>query len=371
MTSPLFIDTPDALDELADELADCDYIAVDTEFQREHTYYPHLALVQLACENTVACVDPVAFDAHEGLGRLLLDDSIIKVFHSCSQDLEVLHYYLGLTPVAIRDSQVARALLSEDQQISYAALVLDMLGIELDKSQTRTDWLRRPLTDRQLVYAADDVIYLYQLYPLLIEKLEQSGRMEWFEQDCSELCFEPGDTTDTDTQLWRRVRGSNRLKRNQLAIVQAVAAWREQIARERDRARRRVLADDIVIDIAISPPRDRRQLGIHLSKGRVAIADDQLDRLLENIDKTLSASPETWPNNRFQVLDGDQKQLLRKMQDALSQAAEELGIAPAMLYSRKCLERLLLAEDPENCLDKSNWRYPCIGEQLLQLIENR
>jgi len=371
MTTPLYIETPQAMDALAGQLESCDYLAVDTEFQREHTYYPHLALVQVASRDSVACIDPLAFEAHEQLSHLFLDEDIIKVFHSCSQDLEVLHYYLGQTPVNIHDTQIANALLSEHQQISYAALVHDMMDVELDKSQTRTDWLRRPLTARQLAYAADDVLYLHRIYPMLIDRLEACDRIAWFEQDCSLLRFDADDGEATDKNLWRRVKGSNRLKRNQLAVVQTVAVWREQIARERDRTRRRILDDNTVIDIALSPPHDRRQLSSQISNTRVSFTAEQLDALIEKIDMALSASPDSWPNNRFQVLDGEQKQLLKELQAKLAGAAEQLGIAPGMLYSRKQLEKLIFSQAPAKLLDSNNWRYDEIGEQLLQLIENR
>jgi ribonuclease D len=371
MTTPLYIETPQAMDTLVGKLESCDYLAVDTEFQREHTYYPHLALVQLASEDSVACIDPLAFDAHEQLAHLLLDENIIKVFHSCSQDLEVLHYYLGQTPVNIHDTQIANALLSDHQQVSYAALVHDMMAVELDKSQTRTDWLRRPLTARQLAYAADDVIYLHRIYPMLVDRLGACDRLGWFEQDCSALRFDADDGEASDKNLWRRVKGSNRLRRNQLAVVQAVAVWREQIARERDRTRRRILDDNTVIDIALSPPRDRQQLASQISRTPVSFSADQLDNLIETIDMTLSASPDSWPNNRYQVLDGEQKQLLKALQTTLAGAAEQLGIAPGMLYSRKQLEKLIFSQEPAKLLDSDDWRYRQIGERLLQLIENR
>ena len=371
MTTPLYIETAQAMEDLVGKLEACEYLAVDTEFQREHTYYPHLALVQVASDDIVACIDPLAFEAHEQLSRLLLDQDIIKIFHSCSQDLEVLHYYLGQTPVNIHDTQIANAMLSEHQQVSYAALVHDMLSVELDKSQTRTDWLRRPLTDRQLAYAADDVIYLHQIYPALIDRLQAGDRLGWFEQDCAALRFDSDDGGDADNNLWRRVKGSNRLRRNQLAVVQAVAEWREQVARERDRTRRRILADNTVIDIALSPPRDRQQLARQISNTPVSFSNDQLDALVESIDMTLSASPDSWPSNRFQVLDGEQKQLLKELQSALAGKASQLGIAPGMLYSRKQLEKLIFSQAPAKLLDSGNWRYQQIGEQLLQLIENR
>ena len=141
--TPDLIDSSSKMENLLEQLNDEKIIAVDTEFFRETTYYPQLALVQIATSSIVACIDPLAFDAKPALKKLLLDENIAKIFHSCSQDLEVLFYYLGQIPRSIYDTQIANALLSEHHQIGYASLVENELGMQLDKSQTRTNWCNK------------------------------------------------------------------------------------------------------------------------------------------------------------------------------------------------------------------------------------
>jgi len=249
--SPELIETSADMEALLTQLNNQTIIAVDTEFFRETSYYPKLALVQIATDSVVACIDPLAFDARPALRSILLNSEITKIFHSCSQDLEVLFYYLGEAPNAIYDTQIANSLLNEHQQIGYAKLVEKELGTLLDKSQTRTNWLQRPLTSKQIQYAGDDVLYLYKLQHILDEKLQQLDRKSWFDEESKKLLndqysFQP----DSDT-LWKRVKGSSRLNRKKLAIVQAIALWRENLAKQKDRTRRRILADDIIIDLAL------------------------------------------------------------------------------------------------------------------------
>ena len=223
------------MDVLLARLEGCSLIAVDTEFIRETTYYPQLALVQVATDSIVACIDPLAFDARDALKKIFLEPGITRIFHSCSQDMEVLFYYLGKTPISIYDTQIANALLDENHQIGYASLVERELGVQLDKSQTRTNWLQRPLTDKQLAYAGDDVIYLYRLHEILDQRLDLSGRKSWFDEETTHLNNQLGNFQVETDSLWKRVKGSNKLPRDKLAIVQYIAEWREQLAQREDK----------------------------------------------------------------------------------------------------------------------------------------
>ena len=380
---PLLIASSSAMDELVAQLENEKIIAVDTEFQRETSYYPHIALIQIATDSIVACIDPLAFDAKAALKKILLNKNISKIFHSCSQDMEVLFYYLGESPAPIYDTQIANALLTEHHQIGYASLVENELGVELDKSQTRTNWLQRPLTEKQIQYAGDDVFYLYQLHTLLDEKLHRSGRESWFDEESSAL-LSNGNNFQVDVgQLWKRVKGASRLNKGKLAIVQAIARWREQLAQENDKTRRRILPDDSIIQLAIEAPNNINMLN-HLIDRRYTFSDEEKQQLLETIAIAQQSPESECPDNRYDVLDNQQKTLLRNLQQKVSHQAEELGISSAILCSKKELEKLILnlgpstaqsdEKKPEYTQLKLNalqgWRFRVIGQQLLETVNN-
>lgn len=366
---PELIESSTKMDALLEALKDVKLIAVDTEFFRETSYYPQIALIQIATDTIVACIDPLAFDAKPALKKLLLNNSITKIFHSCSQDLEVLFYYLGEAPNAIYDTQIANALLTEHHQIGYAALVENELGTLLDKSQTRTNWLQRPLTEKQIQYAGDDVLYLYKLQKKLEEKLQLTGRKPWFDEDSLKLAC-TGDSFQVATELlWKRVKGTSRLNRNKLAIVQAIAVWREQLAQKKDRTRRRILADEIIIDLAFSTADDIQAIeNIIGNKYNFEIAEKQ--QLLKTITDARTTPTEQCPDNRFEILDADQKILLKSLQKLASNKAEELGISAAILSSKKELEKLILLHAQNDTSASSDlnvmqgWRLQCIGRLL-------
>jgi ribonuclease D len=339
-------------------------IAVDTEFFRETTYFAELALVQIAGGGHIACIDVLAFDAREQLAALLLDPETGKIVHSCSQDMEVLYHYFGALPVAILDTQIAAAFLGEADQIGYANLVEQKLGLLLDKSQTRTNWLQRPLSQQQLEYAADDVRYLEQLYAMLRAELDSRARTEWFLQDCATLSTATERFAPDFENCWKRVRGTQRLSGQQLAIVDQIARWRERLAIEKNLTRRKVLRDEAVVELATTPPASQE-----------ALADRRLPReiiqqhsagLYHAIQSGASAPAESWPESPQQRPDAAFKAELKKLQDFVNQQASSLGIAPSMLCSRKELEKLIAGQRELSVL--RGWRRSCLGEALLALL---
>ncbi len=368
--TPELIESSSRMDELLTLLKDETLIAVDTEFFREITYYPQLALVQIATDSIVACIDPLAFDAKPALKKLLLNHNITKIFHSCSQDLEVLYYYLGETPGPIYDTQIGNALLSDHHQIGYAALVENELGIQLDKSQTRTNWLQRPLTKKQIQYAGDDVLYLYKLHHILDEKLQQLDRKTWFDEDSSTLVDKKNTYQVDSVNLWKRIKGASRLNRNKLAIAQAIAIWREQLAQQKDRTRRKILADDIVVNLAIDTPENTQMIDTIIGD-KYHFTEQEKSLLLTTIKEAAQTPTEQCPDNRLDILDGEQKIVLKDLQQLAQNKAEELGIATAMLTSKKELEKLILSSDQPGTpasATTQGWRLQCIGQQLLEKL---
>ncbi len=371
---PVLVESTEQMAALASQIENAAVIAVDTEFFRETTYFPQLALVQIATDNIVACIDPLAFDAKDALKKILLDNTIVKIFHSCSQDLEVLYYYLGQAPTAIYDTQIANALLTDFHQIGYASLVENELGVTLDKSQTRTNWLQRPLTDKQIQYAADDVIFLYRLQARLDKKLLESGRKPWFEEDSEALNRQSGNFQVATDKLWKRVKGASRLARDKLAVVQAIAIWREQLAQKHDKTRRKILADDSVIELALEPPENSSTLDQIMPPGQRLSAEEKQD-LLSVIKHAQQSPPATWPDNRFNSLNTEQKQMLKQLQKIINSSAEQLAINSAVLCSRKDLEALIFYYENQDstALPEINimngWRYRYVGQRLIESIK--
>ena len=245
------IDDEMSLKKLCARLQGCPWLAVDTEFERESTYYPELCLVQVAGNGNVGLIDTLAIADLEPLYALLYDPSITKVFHSARQDFEIFYHLKGKLPAPLFDTQIAAALRGYDQQTGYASLVKDVLDVDLAKSQTRTDWKRRPLSPEQLHYAMDDVIYLGPLYELLLGKLIEFGQLPQFQEQCRALnrseLYEPDPET-----MWQkiRIRAVKNFREPSLTVFKKLAAWRELTAREQNLPRKWLLADHALVEIA-------------------------------------------------------------------------------------------------------------------------
>jgi ribonuclease D len=363
--TPELIETPAALAVLCAELQTQDCIAVDTEFARDRTYFPHIGLIQIAGNSHIACIDPLAFDVKPLLSELLFNDSTTKVFHSCLQDLEVLELTLGKIPCPLFDTQIATALMNEDHQISYARLVEQELDIKLPKSETRTDWLKRPLTTAQLEYAADDVRYLLSLYRQQSAELEALDRSAWLREDCNRLCSKVFNDQAELSRCWTRIKGKERLQGIELAVLQQVAIWREQQAIARDRPRRRVLPDDVAIQIATIQPRNSSQLARIGRIGKL-LGMSEIDSLAEAIGTAYDRPESDWPTIKRQQLSQEQSATLNTVLSLLRDKADELGISQGMLCNRKDAEKLVLGR--RNLQVLSGWRADVVGAALLQLL---
>ena len=256
----LYIDTPSSLDAFCQQLGTAAWIALDTEFLREKTYYPKLCLLQIATPEVVACIDPIALDDLSPLLEIIFDESITKVMHSGRQDMEIFYNLHGKPPSPVFDTQIAALLLGYADQIGYANLVKEMLGIELDKLHTRADWSLRPLTADQLKYAADDVVYLADIYLKMTAQLTEMGRLAWLSDDFARLAS-PGLYGNPPGQAWLKVKGGNRLKGASLSVLQALAEWRETTAQQKDRPKGWILRDDALLDIARHRPSSMEALG--------------------------------------------------------------------------------------------------------------
>ena len=241
-----WVDTTAGLSELIDQLLDEPRYALDTEFHRERTYYPRLALVQLAWSGGLVIVDPLACDIRQ-LARLL-DGPGLAVLHAAQQDLDVLTHACGTVPSRLFDTQLAAGFLGYSTP-SLSSLVSAELQIHLPKGDRLTDWLRRPLTNDQREYAASDVEHLFELHDRLSAALEAEGRLSWAEAACEELRVRPQGPADPDA-AWLRLKDTRTLKARNRGVARAVAAWRERRAAASDIPPRQVLPDLALLGIA-------------------------------------------------------------------------------------------------------------------------
>lgn len=252
MSDYLFIDQPAALEQCCKELANSEWLALDTEFERVNTYFPKLCLVQLASDRQSYIIDPLALDDIGPMLDLLYNNAITKVLHSAHQDLEIFYNLTGNIPAPLYDTQLAAPLYEFNKGIGYGNLVKDALSIELDKGHARTDWTRRPLKDAQLRYAADDVIYLARIYQLFLQKQNQEdvARLE----QLFALLYKADTYHPDPDRMWKKIFAAKRLKGKPLEAAKRLAAWREVTAREQNLPRKWLLADHALVEIAKRMP---------------------------------------------------------------------------------------------------------------------
>ncbi len=359
------IDDQTALRDLCHRLGEKPWIAIDTEFLREKTYHPKLCLIQVASDEEIACIDLLAIDELDSLIDLLTDADVIKVFHSASQDMEALLYSFGTTPKPIFDTQIAAGLLGQGDQIGYAALVEKLLDVKLPKSQTRTDWSRRPLSPDQLRYAADDVHYLRQIYLLQREALTQLGRLDWALADARTL-EDPEKYRPQPSAVLRRVKGQHQLPLRQRAIIRELALWREQQAIDRNLPRKWVLSDHALLELAQHPPANLEQLKA-IDAIPTKTASRHGHRLLEIVENVLAMDDaEVARLVPQKKLTPEEIRQVKAVQKCLAEIGEKENLNPSILASRKEIEHLVQLDDDIPLMQ--GWRYDVAGEAVAKLL---
>jgi len=360
-----YIDTPDALRLFSEQISGADWIALDTEFLREKTYYPKLCLLQIATDEIVACIDPIALDDLSPLLDVIFDAGITKVMHAARQDLEILFNIRGSVPVPVFDTQIAALLLGYPDQIGYGNLVKETLGVSLEKKHTRADWSLRPLSKDQVQYAADDVVYLVDVYKHLLEKLNSLQRLEWLNGDFERLTSTELYKNDPD-KAWFKVKGGKRLKGTSLSVLQTFAAWREKTAQKKNIPKGWLMRDDVLIDLARLQPDSIPSLGTirGIGEGLVKRNGDYLLGLIEDAKKK---QPQPLADREFrQRLSPSQDALVDVMMAVVRISAENNSLNPAVLATRKHLEKLLAGETDSSLMQ--GWRKKLIGDQLQALL---
>jgi ribonuclease D len=361
----LFIDAPQALELLCTRLKGSEWIALDTEFMRERTYYPRLCLLQIATPDLVACVDPSAVHILEPLLEIIYDCRVTKVLHAGYQDLEILYHLRAEPPEPVFDTQIAASLLGFGEQIGYANLVQQMLSVQLPKAHSRSDWCARPLEAAQLRYAADDVRYLTILYPLLRGRLADKGRLGWAGEEFKPL--QNAATYRIDIQdAWRRIGGLQTLAPRELNVLRALAAWREREAAARDLPRKWVIADPALLDLARLAPRNQTAMA-RLRGLQKSQADRYGATIVSTIAEALETPESAWPQPPPRRLLYPAQEATVDMLMALVRSQAALHeVSPAVVATRAVLERLVLGDTDVPLLQ--GWRAQVAGHMVQKML---
>lgn len=361
------ITTTEALEAACSCLSQHPFVTVDTEFLRETTYFPKLCLIQMAgLDPTDAyLIDPLA----EGISlepfmALMSNTSVVKVFHSARQDLEIVWNLGGIVPHPLFDTQVAAMVCGYGDSVSYEQLVNDLAKAKIDKSSRFTDWSRRPLTDAQLTYALSDVTHLVKVYEALMAQLEKNGRLAWLGEEMS-ILTSPETYQADPNNAWRRLAGRLR-KPKEIAVLMEVAAWREREAQNRDVPRGRILKDDALIDIATSVPRSVEALG------RLRSIPNGFERsrtggdILEAVERGVARDPASIPVPERSRGRGNTGAVVDLLKVLLKAVAEQEGVAPKIVAT---VEELEAIADSDNADVPSlhGWRRTLFGEKALAL----
>lgn len=358
----------EALKALAERCRSEPVIAVDTEFVRTETFYPQLGLIQLCVGEHVWMIDPLTVTRWRPLADLFSDPSVIKVLHSLSEDVDVLQSAMGARLVNVFDTQIAASFLGYPAQVSYAKLVEDLFSETLPKEATRSDWLKRPLDSVQCDYAAADVHWLFKVYGRLNRQLQEQQRVAWVLEDSQRQAnvqaLAPKD-------YYTKLRGGWRLKGSHLVALQRLAEWRENLARNQDVNRGRILQDKDLILLAEKLPTRTAELqqSIKLPSRAIRLYGEPI---LNMIEQARAARRDEWPDRIEGPLPADQADLYKQVKALIAQVAEEHNIPPDVLSRRKLLEAWVRSgcltgkyDIPEFYL---GWRAPLLVQPITTIL---
>jgi ribonuclease D len=356
---------------LVERLSKQPFVAVDTEFMRENTYWPDLCLIQIASPEEAAAIDPKADIDLGPLLRLLVDNhDVLKVFHAGGQDLEIIYNLTGKTPSPLFDTQIAAMALGHGEQVGYSNLIESMLGHSIDKGARFTDWSRRPLDKRQIDYAIADVTHLATVFPKLLNRLKKTGRGGWLDEEMERLAnpsgfaFEPEDA-------WKRLKLPSR-NPAVLGRLKALAGWRETEARSKNIPRGRIVKDDTLGELAAHPPKTQDDLGRVRGLSAGWRTNDIGARLMSAVEAAKPLEPDEMPDReprrpgltKDAVLVSDLLKLLLKIR------SKEAGVAPRLIARSDDLEALAAGVRKDlNILQ--GWRFDEFGRDALDLVEGR
>jgi ribonuclease D len=367
---PLITDS-DSLAALCERLARSGFVAVDTEFMRENTFWPDLCLIQIGDAEEAAAVDPKAdgLDMTPLMDLLVDNEDVLKVFHAGGQDVEIIYNITGKTPYPIFDTQIAAMALGLGEQVGYSNLVESLLGNSLDKGARFTDWGRRPLDKRQIDYAIGDVTYLATLFPKMLERLRKTGRGAWLDEEMERLA-NPANYENDPELAWKRVRVSSR-KPEVLGRLKALAAWREQEARGKNLPRGRIMKDETLADVAAHPPSGQEALARVRGLSPAWSGNDIGGRLMAALAGAKPLSPDELPPREDKPGLGKEGALVADLLKLLLKIrSRETNVASKLIARSEELE-LLAAGRRDGLSILQGWRFEQFGRDALDLVEGR
>ncbi len=368
---PLITDS-EQLAEFCARLSKSNFVAVDTEFMRENTYYPELCLVQMADENEAAAIDPKApgLDMTPMLELICNNEDVLKVFHAGGQDIEIFFNLTGKTPHPLFDTQIAAMALGQGEQIGYSNLVELWIGLQLDKGARFTDWSRRPLDKRQIDYAIGDVTHLSTIFPMMLEKLVSTGRGLWLDDEMERLANAANYHNEPEN-AWKRIKVQSR-KPEVLGRLKAMGAWREREAQRKNIPRGRIMKDETLADIASHPPRHQSELP-KVRGLSPAWKDNEIGaRLISVIAEAEPLPRDLMPERNGNGSGGGKEGALVAdlLKLLLKIRSREINVA-ARLITRSDELEMLAAGEREGLELLTGWRFEQFGRDALDLVEGR
>ena len=374
----IYIQQSDVLAEYCQKWLKCDYLAVDTEFVRTRTLYPKLGLLQVFDGNELVLIDPIGDINLTPFWDVLTDENVVKVLHACSEDLEVFLNNFEQKPVNIIDSQIMMMFLGHGLSLGYAAMVQHFTGIELDKSESRTDWTKRPLSEKQLNYAAADVKYLYDIYPKLLAELTATPWLAAAKQE-SQLLIERKHKTQPIEELYQNIKMSWRLSPKQLNLLKHLAIWRYQQAQQKDLPLGFIAKDNTLVALAQRHP---KSVGAMANIEGVELLDvrHKGKAMLRVLNQAAEVTAEGYPEKirRLDEYPG-YKQIFKKVKQYVAKVSTDSGLAPETLASKKQINQFLslyFKLGVENLIPSSDvdllssWRFELFGKDLVALAKN-
>lgn len=368
----MYVTTDEDLPELIQKLENCEVLAVDTEFVREKTYFHRLGLIQIGGDGVYGAVDPISVKDLGPLLELLKRRDIIKVFHAGKQDLEILFRLTGEVVQPMFDTQVAASMVGWGAQISFAKIVKKVTGKTINKSETYTDWCRRPLRQSQIDYAIDDVRYLIPVYHKLVKQLEKLKRTEWVEDEHRELVNPSHFELPDPRKVYMKVKNFRTLKPRNLAVLREVAAWREEQAMKRNCLAKSIIRDEPLLEIARNLPQSRKEIADIRGVNSREISSNG-DEIIDHIKKGMSIPEGLYPA----VPESSHYSTGRGVEELLSAfvqiRSEVLKIEPHMLADRKMIHSFVEVHEKQEDLEQHplfhGWRKELIGSDLHLLLE--
>ncbi|GJM12471.1 MAG: ribonuclease D [Pseudohongiella sp.] len=367
------------LNELCAEWSGEEFLAVDTEFERTSTFYARIGLLQIADSKNCYLIDPLTIDDWDDFKSLIASESCTLVMHSCSEDLSLLQTFLGILPASVFDTQLAAAFLGIGFSISYQALVEQLTGVEVAKDETRSNWIKRPLSDTQIHYAAADVRYLLQVREILSGQIEQKGMSDWLQAECEQQLLNARRLEEESQwhSYYTAVSNAWRLDNEGLQALQQLCVWREQKARQRNKPRSWIVKDNdlLALSKAVSGPIRSEDFVPGDVNNAEGVDSRFISRNGSELYKLLNDSSsrvEVDPGLLNKPLNAPLRNKLKKSKQLANSKAEELGMSPELLGRKKFLVELLRSYEREGQLqwtgEMAGWRRVLLEEELTALV---